>query len=217
MLELYGLEIPTELDEISHPRRTALIVYDMQVGVVSQIPGGDAIVRKVSTLLAAARSRGYRVFFTRHTYLPAQAMGVAQLRRAMIWHQLTAPESFRPPFALGSPEWQIVPELAPMANEAIVDKITMSAFCGTYLDVAMRDANLDVFVIAGIALEIGIEPTVRHACDLNYIPIVPQDACGFRDLQARQRALDGFAFSGEPIVTDTGVLEKVMLNHGNRA
>ena len=60
----------------------------------------------------------------------------------------------------------------------IVDKITMSAFEGTYLNLAMRDAGLDSFLIVGIALDIGIEPTVRQALDLNYFPVLVTDACG---------------------------------------
>ena len=48
----------------------------------------------------------------------------------------------------------------------------MSAFEGTFLNIALRDASLDCFIIAGIALEIGIGPTVRQALYLNYVPLV---------------------------------------------
>ena len=54
----------------------------------------------------------------------------------------------------------------------MIDKITMSAFEGTFLDIAFRDCGINSFVIVGIALEVGIEPTVRHGMDLGYIPVV---------------------------------------------
>ena len=48
----------------------------------------------------------------------------------------------------------------------VIDKIAMSAFESTSLALALRDAQLQSFVIAGIALEVGIEPTARHGADL---------------------------------------------------
>ncbi len=45
MPERGGLSIPMQLPELCRPSRTALIIYDMQVGVVSQIDEGQAITR----------------------------------------------------------------------------------------------------------------------------------------------------------------------------
>jgi nicotinamidase-related amidase len=106
MQKFYGLDVPSDLAESCKPERTALVVYDMQAGVLSQIPGADAIVNNVATLLSAARRRGFRIFFTRHTWLPPETMGVAQLRRAAIWRLLTSDGKFCAPFESGSPEWQ---------------------------------------------------------------------------------------------------------------
>lgn len=61
------------------------------------------------------------------------------------------------------------------------DKIAMSAFEGTFLNIALRDCGINTFVIVGIATEIGIEPTVRHGADLSYIPVIVTDACGGGD------------------------------------
>jgi nicotinamidase-related amidase len=99
-----------------------------------------------------------------------------------------------------------VPELAPLPSEAIFDKITMSAFVGTPLDIALRDCGIRAFAIVGVALEVGIEPTVRHATDLGYIPVVVADACGSRDKTAAQRALDGIAFAGGSLLTKVDVV-----------
>jgi len=59
---------------------------------------------------------------------------------------------------------------------------------------------------AGIALEVGIGPTVRQALDLNYVPIVVSDACGAKTAQNKDRVLTEFADTGEVIVVDTNIL-----------
>ena len=87
-----------------------------------------------------------------------------------------------------SPQFQIVPELEPLPSEAISDKIAMSAFSGTFLDMALRDLGIVSFAIVGIATEVGIEPTVRHGADLGYIPVVIEDTCGAGDEKAGRRS-----------------------------
>ena len=54
--------------------------------------------------------------------------------------------------------------------------------------------------------EVGIEPTVRHAMDLGYIPIVVVDACGSRDKAAARRTLDSLAFAGGSLQTDVNTI-----------
>jgi nicotinamidase-related amidase len=154
-------------------------------------------------VLEAARAGGFRVFFTRHMSLPNEIAGVSQLRRAKLWQGKSRVADTVPAFPRESPQFQIVPELAPRPIEAIVDKITMSAFAGTFLDIALRDCGLNSFVTAGIALEVGIEPTVRHGTDLGYIPVVVADACGFGDADAAHRALAGLVFAGDTLQADT--------------
>jgi biuret amidohydrolase len=197
MKDAYGLSIPERLEDACTPSRCALLIYDMQVGIVSQIDEGQDILARCGQLLLAAREKGFRVFFTRHLFLPNRLAGVGQLHRAMIWQKQTDPTKTRPLMTQGSEAWQIVPELAPQADEVVIDKITMSAFEGTFLNIAMRDAHLEAFVIAGIALEVGIEPTVRHGLDLNFLPIVVADACGAKTIALKQRSLATLTDTGE--------------------
>ena len=70
-------------------------------------------------------------------------------------------------------------------------------FEGTPLDIALRDCGINSFIIAGVATEIGIEPTVRHGADLGHIPIVVTDACGAGHAEAAQRALASIEFLDE--------------------
>ena len=62
MLRAYGLEIPQNLGEACDPSRTALIVYDMQVGVLRQLKHAAAVTAKVAQVLTSARDAGVRVF-----------------------------------------------------------------------------------------------------------------------------------------------------------
>jgi biuret amidohydrolase len=194
----------------------ALLVYDMQVGIASQIPSGSQITARVAQVLRAAREGGFRVFFTRHLSLPKEVAGVTQLRTALAWQHVSRVEEIRPWFLRDSPAFQLVPELTPLPSEGVFDKITMSAFAGTPLDIAMRDCGLISFAIAGIALEVGIAPTVYHATDLGYIPVVIADACGFRDQAAADRALDSFRFAGDSLQTDVQTICRLFQSRAQR-
>ena len=210
MKDAFGLSVPEGLKEVCDPSRCALILYDMQNGIVPQIAEGQAVLKRCEQLLSAARMAGFRIFFTRHLFLPNRATGVGQLRRAMIWQRQSDPAKTRPFITQGSPAWQIVPELAPQEDEVVIDKITMSAFEGTFLNIAMRDAHLEAFVIAGIALEVGIEPTVRQGLDLNYLPIVVTDACGSKTAEVKERSLATLTDTGEVITSNTEELLAAM-------
>jgi nicotinamidase-related amidase len=204
--EAFGLSVPVRLEEVCHPSKTALIIYDMQVGIVSQISEGRAVAERCHALLTAARAGGYRIYFMRHMWLPNRLAGVGQFRRAMVWQRADDPMKTKPLFARGSATWKIIPELIPNEDECVIDKITMSAFEGTFLDIALRDAQLTGFMIAGIALEVGIAPTVRQGADLNYIPIVVTDACGSKTVEAKSRTLEELDGTGEVFTVESKVL-----------
>jgi biuret amidohydrolase len=210
MQRAFGLEIPETLEDACAPSLTALIVYDMQVGVIRQIPTADVITSRVAEVLRAAREAGMRVVFTRHLSLPKELMGVFQLRMAMAWQRVTSVEQVQPWFLRDSPGFQLAPELTPLASEAVFDKITMSAFEGTPLDITLRDCGINSILICGIAMEIGIEITVRHAADLGYVPIVVTDACGAGHAEAAQRSIAGLSFTGDALLTTTSEIVAVL-------
>jgi biuret amidohydrolase len=198
----FGLEIPRTLEEVCDPRRLALIVYDMQIGVLGQIKDADAIAKRVVEVLDAARSAGVRVVFLRHLSMPKELMGVFQLRMAMAWQRVDSVTAVNPWFLRDSPGFDLIPELVPRATEAVFDKITMSAFEGTPVDIVLRDCGVNAFAIVGVATEIGIEPTVRHGADLGYIPVVVTDACGAGDQEAARRSIDSLKYTGDALFTD---------------
>lgn len=205
---LFGLNVPTSLSEICDREQLALLIYDMQIGIANQIRGAETIVENVGRALAAAREAHVRVFFTRHMSLPLPLMGAFQLRMAMAWQRVDDPSLIKPALLRDSPGFQIVPALAPLASEAVFDKITMSAFEGTPLSVALRDCGIKAVAIAGVALEIGIEPTSRHAIDLGFIPVIIADACGVGNEDAGRRTMASLAFEGSTLFTDVATFSE---------
>jgi len=206
MQRAFGLNIRQALEDVCDPTSLALIVYDMQVGIVSQIENGRQITDRVMHVLEAARKAGIRVFFTRHMSLPRNLMGAFQFRTAMAWQRVKSAEEVKPWFLRDSPGFHLVPEMSPQPSEAILDKITMSAFEGTPLDIALRDCGISAFAIAGIAMEIGIEPTVRHGADLGFIPVVIKDACGYGHRDAAERSIASLEFAGDALLTSVDAL-----------
>ena len=202
----YGLNIPRTLEEVCHAQRMALLVYDMQVGIVNQLSRGPDITTMVTEVLQAAREGGFPVFFSRHMSLPKELMGLFQTRQAMAWQRVDRVEDVEPWFPRDSPQFQIVPELEPLPSEAVSDKIAMSAFSGTFLDMALRDLGIVSFTIVGIAMEIGIEPTVRHGADLGYVPVVVADACGAGSEEAARHSLELLDHAGDALITDTATI-----------
>jgi biuret amidohydrolase len=203
MKEIFGIPVQQTLQDVCDPSRMALLVYDMQVGIVSQLKGSEPVTARVAQVLAAARLAGMRTFFTRHMSLPRELMGAFQYRMAMAWQRVDDPAKVQPWFLRDSPGFAIVPELAPRASEAIFDKLAMSAFEGTPLEMALRDCGITAVAMVGIATEIGIEPTARHAADLGIIPVIIADACGAGHPDAAERSLESLKFAGDAIITDT--------------
>jgi nicotinamidase-related amidase len=214
MEHAYGLDIPRTLQEACHPTRTAMVIYDMQTGVVGQIANGPQIASRVVNLVVAARTGGYRVIYLRHMFPPPALSGVTALRTAMAWQRVDSVVDVRPFLTRDAPGFELIPELTPSPDELVLDKMTMSAFEGTPLDIVLRDCRLDSFVIAGVAMEVGIEPTVRHALDLGYLPIVVADACGAGHPEAAARSRATLEFAGGSLWTDTATIQPILEAEG---
>jgi nicotinamidase-related amidase len=197
-----GIAIPETLEEICTPSRAALLVYDLQVGIVSQIAGGDDVVDRVATLVQSARVAGLRIVYSRHYNVPLRWAGVGQLRMARTWERVRTASELKQHLTFGSPDVRIVEAVAPRPEDLVLDKVTMSAFEGTPLAFFLRDLGLSSVLLAGVALEVGIEPTARHAADLGFIPVLVQDACGFGSAEAAQRSLAALRYSGDSVLTD---------------
>jgi biuret amidohydrolase len=167
------------------------------------------VTRRVRDVLHAARTAGVRTVFVRHVTVPRRLMGAAQLRMWKAWQGRESAAEVVSAFPPGAHHARIAPEVEPTADEAVFDKVTMSAFEGTPLDIVLRDCG----VTAVAVLEIGVEPTVRHAADLGYVPIVVTDACGAGDGAAGARSLETLRFAGDAMLTDAAGFAEALAGH----
>jgi nicotinamidase-related amidase len=146
MQQIFNLDIPQTLEEACDPTRTALLVYDMQLGIFEQAPALKSVTPQVVAVLAAARKAKVRTFFSRHLSLPNELTGISQLRTAMAWQKLSDVKDIKPAFLRDNPNSQLIPEMQPQSNEIILDKLGMSFFEGTPLDMVLRDCHVTTMI-----------------------------------------------------------------------
>jgi nicotinamidase-related amidase len=152
------------------PRRTALVVIDLQRGIVARTtaprPAAE-VVAQAARLARAARAAGAFVVLV---HVGPSTDGRDALRPAA--------DAAVPPSPGGMPAdfLEIVPELGPQPGDHVVRKRQWGAFYGTDLDLQLRRRRLDTVVLCGIATNIGVESTARAAYELGYEQVFAHDA-----------------------------------------
>jgi nicotinamidase-related amidase len=129
--------------------QTALVVVDVQVGVMRSAWDRDRIVSNVARAVERARAQG----------------------RPVIWVQHADED-----LACGSPEWQWVPELAPGRDEALIPKHFNSSFEQTFLEVELERLGVSRIVLAGASSNWCIRATAYGALERGYDLTLIRDA-----------------------------------------
>jgi ureidoacrylate peracid hydrolase len=178
---------PLSRDIAIEPAHTALLFVDVQKYNCSWNGGEYALMSE------AAKERQYGYFFRtlRGSALPNMVSLQQACRRAGIEVMYTAIESmtaqgrdrsldykitgFNVP--KGSPDAQMVDELAPGADEMVFAKTSSSVFISTNIDYVLRNLGTRYLIIAGCLTDQCVDSAVRDACDLGYLVTVPTDAC----------------------------------------
>lgn len=189
------MAVPETVEEMCRPDVAAVLVYDAQAGILKHVRDRAGLVARIRTVLDAARETGVPVMYTRHVSLPPSHMGVTGLRTAMAWQRVDDVAAVTSAFPPDAPDTQLVDELGPRDGEPVFDKLGMSAFVGTPLEAVLGDRGVTTLILVGAVLEIGIEPTARHAADLGLLPVVVDDACGVVEPEAAERSLASLDYS----------------------
>jgi biuret amidohydrolase len=170
------------------PKRTALVMIDMQRDFVEPGGFGEALGNDVSLVrtaiepckrvLAAAREAGLLVIHTREGHRPDLTdCPPAKLTRGGKTFIGTEGPMGRI-LVRGEKGHDIIPELYPQADEPVVDKPGKGAFYETDLHLMLENRDIRTLIVCGVTTEVCVTTTVREANDRGYECIVPQDCVG---------------------------------------
>jgi ureidoacrylate peracid hydrolase len=181
---------------------SALIVVDMQIFFLDEhsptfTPGGLPIVGRVKALIDAFRRAGRPVIFTRHVHNPslddAGIMGW--------WWEGMCLE--------GTPESEVIPELAPLHGEKQILKHRYSAFYNTDLETVLRVLKVEDVVIAGVMTNLCCESTARDAYYRDYRVHFPADATGSISEELHVASLMSLGLGFARVTTTTKILQEI--------
>ncbi|SIS83385.1 cysteine hydrolase family protein [Alicyclobacillus vulcanalis] len=151
-------------------KHTALLVMDVQNGIVSRYLQGETTLRPFQDAVEAARQAGMQVIFVRVGF--SDGFPEVSPRNKMFSHLAQAGN-----MTVSSDTTQIHPALAPRPHEPIVTKYRVSAFAGSNLEVILRAKDIKHLVLCGIATSGVVLSTLREAADKDYELTVLKDAC----------------------------------------
>ena len=177
------------------PGSSALVLWDLQNGLAGQSPELQRLAPVWTRLRDAALERGVLVVRSRHAAPRPDLMDeVERWRISRRTHGENRPEHYMQP---GGADTGFIPGFEPGPDEVVIDKTTPSLFQNTPADARLRARGVRAVVLAGVATDIGIDFTARHAMALGYFPVVAEDAVGGFTQSAHEHAmaiLRSFAF-----------------------
>jgi len=166
---------------------TALIVIDMQRDFIE--PGGfgaslgndvtrlQAIIPTVAALLAVARKAGIPVIHTRECHKPDLSdLPPAKRDRGNPALRIGDPGPMGRVLIAGEPGADIIPELAPVPGEIVLDKPGKGAFYATSLPADLARLGSKSLIFAGVTTEVCVQTTMREANDRGFACLLAEDA-----------------------------------------
>ena len=172
------------MDLMIQPSSTALVVIDLQRGIVgtSAAPTDPAdVVDRTARIAEALRATGGTVVLVHVVRSPDGKDGLRPITDA------PPPGAGRPV----PPDWtEFVDELRPQPGDIVILKRQWGAFYGTDLDLQLRRRGIDTIILCGIATPMGVESTARDAYERGYQQIFVEDAMSARDAADHRHSVE---------------------------
>lgn len=189
MFEIGGKKIASTLAEIVDPKRTALLLWDMEYAIAPNAFNYKDIVAKLKELSALARRIGAPVFYSVQTGfdLVKEEAGVwvrVRMKRAKATDPTQLLKETEDPKGR-----EIVEELKPQPEDIVFHKRRPDGFVGTDFDLVLRSKSIATILIGGVATEGGVEGTARTGRNLGYDMVILKDCVGSRNRELHEMAL----------------------------
>lgn len=167
--------------------RSALVLIDLQAGILAlptkPRPAGE-VLATCKVMASLFRAAGALV-------VPVHVGWAADFADAP--PGLTDQPARRTPDGLPA-NWSELADGVVLPGDLVIIKHQWGAFTGTGLDLQLRRRGIDTVVIAGIATNLGVESTARHAWELGYHVVVVEDGCATTTTEEMHRLTFSFVF-----------------------